>query len=41
MGWQLARLDIDDAGRCLALFRSNRDAGLILAFGLAAAALWS
>ena len=33
------RLDIDDPARCLALFRSNRDAGLILALGLAAAAL--
>ena len=38
MAWQLARLDIDDAGVCLALFRSNRDAGLLLALGLAAAA---
>lgn len=39
LAWQLARLDIDDPARCLALFRSNRDAGLILALGLAAAAL--
>jgi 4-hydroxybenzoate polyprenyltransferase len=38
MGWQLARLDIDDPGRCLMLFRSNRDAGLILALFLAVAA---
>jgi 4-hydroxybenzoate polyprenyltransferase len=37
--WQLRRLDIDDPRRCLALFRSNRDAGLVLALGLAAAAL--
>ena len=37
--WQLARLDIDDPALCLTLFRSNRDAGLILALGLAAAAL--
>jgi 4-hydroxybenzoate polyprenyltransferase len=36
---QLARLDIDDSGLCLVLFRSNRDAGLILAGGLALAAL--
>ncbi len=38
LGWQLARLDIDDGGTCLALFRSNRDAGLILAAALALAA---
>ena len=28
--WQLLRLDIDDPDQCLKLFRSNRDAGLIL-----------
>jgi 4-hydroxybenzoate polyprenyltransferase len=28
--WQVARLDIDDARHCLMLFKSNRDAGLIL-----------
>ncbi|MFN3642036.1 MAG: 4-hydroxybenzoate octaprenyltransferase [Gemmobacter sp.] len=39
LGWQLARLDIDDGALCLTLFRSNRDAGLILALFLAAAAL--
>jgi 4-hydroxybenzoate polyprenyltransferase len=39
MAWQLARLDTDDAARCLTLFRSNRDAGLIAALFLAAAAL--
>jgi len=39
LGWQLGRLDIDDPLRCLALFRSNRDAGLLLALGLGAAAL--
>ena len=39
LGWQLSRLDIEDPTRCLGLFRSNRDAGLILALGLAAAAL--
>ena len=37
--WQLRRLDIDDVQLCLALFRSNRDAGLILAAALALAAL--
>jgi 4-hydroxybenzoate polyprenyltransferase len=39
MAWQLARLDTDDPARCLMLFRSNRDAGLIAALFLAAAAL--
>ena len=28
--WQIWRLDVDDPDRCLALFRANRDAGLIL-----------
>ena len=38
MTWQLRRLDINDGDICLHLFRSNRDAGLIVAalFGLAA-----
>ncbi|CUH38326.1 4-hydroxybenzoate octaprenyltransferase [Jannaschia seosinensis] len=39
MGWQLARLDIDDPARCLALFRSNRTTGLIPLPFFAAAAL--
>jgi 4-hydroxybenzoate polyprenyltransferase len=30
LAWQIGRLDIDDPARCLALFKSNRDAGLIL-----------
>ena len=29
LGWQVARIDIDDPAQCLTLFRSNRDAGLI------------
>ncbi len=29
MTWQLRRLDIDDPSVCLALFRSNRDTGLL------------
>lgn len=33
--WQVRRLDIDDPGLCLTLFKSNRDAGLILFAGLA------
>ncbi len=39
MLWQLRRLDIDDWENCLALFRSNRDAGLIPALFLLVAAL--
>lgn len=38
MAWQLRRLNIDDAANCLRLFRSNRDAGLLLALFLAVAA---
>lgn len=34
LAWQIARLDIADSARCLRLFRSNRDAGLILFAGL-------
>src|SRR5258708_32764162 len=30
LAWQIGRLDIDDPARCLAVFKSNRDAGLIL-----------
>ena len=30
LAWQVARLDIDDPANCLAVFKSNRDAGLIL-----------
>jgi 4-hydroxybenzoate polyprenyltransferase len=30
LAWQVARLDIDDPALCLELFKSNRDAGLIL-----------
>jgi len=39
MLWQLRRLDIDHPATCLMLFRSNRDAGLLAALFLAAAAL--
>ena len=34
LAWQVVRLDIADPDRCLALFRSDRDAGLILFAGL-------
>jgi 4-hydroxybenzoate polyprenyltransferase len=39
LGWQLARLDTNDRGRCLALFRSNRDAGFLFFAGLLVDAL--
>ena len=32
--WQISRLDINDPQRCLALFRSNRDFGLLILLGL-------
>ncbi|MBD3676821.1 MAG: 4-hydroxybenzoate octaprenyltransferase [Rhodobacteraceae bacterium] len=37
MAWQMRDLDIDDPDTCLKLFRSNRDAGLIVALFLAVA----
>jgi 4-hydroxybenzoate polyprenyltransferase len=43
LGWQVVRLDIHDPDRCLALFKSDRDAGLILFAALlldAAAQAW-
>ncbi|RVT82261.1 4-hydroxybenzoate octaprenyltransferase [Rhodobacteraceae bacterium CCMM004] len=39
MAWQLGRLDTGDPENCLRLFRANRDAGLIAAALLAAAAV--
>jgi 4-hydroxybenzoate polyprenyltransferase len=30
LAWQVMRLDINDSAQCLKLFKSNRDAGLIL-----------
>ena len=30
LAWQIVRIDIDDPDSCLRMFRSNRDAGLIL-----------
>ncbi|MCU0910356.1 MAG: 4-hydroxybenzoate octaprenyltransferase [Rhodobacteraceae bacterium] len=39
LAWQLAQLDIDDPAKCLRLFRSNRDAGLLPALFLAASLL--
>jgi 4-hydroxybenzoate polyprenyltransferase len=40
LAWQIARLDIRDPDVCLAVFKSNRDAGLILFAGMVADALW-
>jgi len=37
--WQIARLKIDDPALCLRIFKSNRDAGLLLFAGLLADAL--
>jgi len=34
LSWQIARLDIGSADNCLAVFKSDRDAGLILFAGL-------
>ncbi len=36
LAWQIIRLDIDDPDQCLRLFKSNRDAGLILFAGMLA-----
>jgi 4-hydroxybenzoate polyprenyltransferase len=36
LAWQIARLDIDDPELCLAVFKSDRDAGLILFAGMLA-----
>jgi len=37
--WQIARLDIGDPALCLRIFKSNRDAGLLLFAGLLADAV--
>jgi 4-hydroxybenzoate polyprenyltransferase len=36
LAWQIRTLDIDDAGNCLARFRSNRVVGWLLLAGLVA-----
>ena len=41
LAWQIGKLDPDDPSSALHLFRSNRDAGLILSAGLALAAVVS
>jgi 4-hydroxybenzoate polyprenyltransferase len=40
LGWQIDRLDIDDPDLCLRIFKSNRDAGLILFAALIADAVY-
>lgn len=39
LAWQIGRLDIDDPALCLRIFKSNRDAGLLLFAGLLADAV--
>ena len=39
LAWQVMRLDINDSAHCLMLFKSNRDAGLIL-FGAMLLQAW-
>jgi 4-hydroxybenzoate polyprenyltransferase len=39
LAWQIARLDIADSALCLRLFKSNREAGLLLFAGLIADAV--
>src|SRR3984885_4539764 len=39
LGWQIARLRIEDPALCLRVFKSNRDAGLLLFAGLLVDAL--
>lgn len=34
LAWQIRRLNIDDSALCLRVFKSNRDAGLLLFAGL-------
>jgi 4-hydroxybenzoate polyprenyltransferase len=41
LAWQTATLDIDDADRCLKLFRANRDYGLIVFAAIAADAAYN
>jgi 4-hydroxybenzoate polyprenyltransferase len=39
LAWQIGRLEINDAALCLRIFKSNRDAGLLLFAGLLADAV--
>jgi 4-hydroxybenzoate polyprenyltransferase len=40
LAWQIVRLDIRDPAVCLAVFKSDRDAGLILFAGMVADTAW-
>jgi 4-hydroxybenzoate polyprenyltransferase len=40
LSWQVAKLNIADPGHCLMLFKSNRDAGLILFAAMLVDAAW-
>ena len=40
LAWQIVRLDIADPDNCLAVFKSDRDAGLILFAALLLDAAW-
>src|ERR1700732_2767296 len=40
LAWQIVRVDIADPDLCLAVFKSDRDAGLILFAGMMADAFW-
>ncbi len=40
LAWQIVRLDTHDPDMCLAVFKSDRDAGLLLFAGMVADALW-
>ena len=40
LGWQAARFRPDDGALCLGLFKSNREAGLLLAAGYASLQLF-
>jgi 4-hydroxybenzoate polyprenyltransferase len=39
LAWQVVRIDIGDSRLCLRIFKSNRDAGLLLFAGLLGSAL--
>ena len=39
LGWQVARLDIDDKAQCLRLFKANREVGLVVGLALLAGRL--
>jgi len=39
LAWQIGRLNINDPALCLRVFKSNRDAGLLLFAGLLADAV--